>query len=426
MKKIVFLFWLCFFAAAANAQEPTTKITVDQMQWVAVNSTWKFGDVNCESTNKITSILLSMNNVDVNNETYLSSKGGKYIESLDGVNPRTILILFSDPLDNSAVNDYIKGIVFTKNNRNPGTNPSVKIEVDANPTKLPTKGSIPGLEADCKINAWTQNGSTAHPDSTMHYYVWVPVASIFHEDAYNQSKNHWFRGMRGYLTTITSKGENDELRKIAVSQGVSQEAWSAGARTPDDATDALTITRLTKDDRSGSGGEDYKWMCGPETGQYYYYGPTYEGRGGLNPATGKPFKGPIDYAYNEWNNAVNAKEPNNWDNPNVAGYNPEEYIMQINYDTPRLWNDYSPTNGAIRGFVIEFGGSPDSYTVPGVDVDGQPGVRTWAGNPNYAIPNNSLTPTTNNQWVGYSPGNSATTTITFKPNVMRSRVMVFQ
>jgi len=365
---------------AANAQ---MTFTLADMNRVAPNSDqWTYGTVTCtNSTHNITSIILSMiNNTVTIGTNYPQATGSPFTSS--GVSPRTILYVFSPAITPAQVVNFVKGMTFTQNNNIvPGANPYVNISVDANPTSLPTGGTT--------ITVWNE-----HPDGTPHYYVWVP-GTIQYGAAYSDAKKYYFQGMRGYLPTITSQAENLTLKNIS-----DQEGWSGGARTRTVIKDTRsTIVNPARDNTAVTGaitpdnpdGRHYRWLCGPETDIYYTYGPTYNAGGAMN------------NAYNAWNSS----EPNDSNGENV---------MQVNYNpTYRLWNDYAPTNSNILGYFIEFGGSGEAYTVQG--------YGSYPANPNYRTPTIS---TTNDQWQGFEPGNKVSTATTFKPNVMRSHVLVIE
>ena len=359
---------VCGYGVSANAQMTFVLSGMERVD----NTRWKYGTVTCTSGADITSIILSMKNNNIETANSSGIPPTRTITS-SGINPRTILYLFTPALTPDQVENFIKGITFIQTTELSGENPYVNISVDANPTYLPGGGST--------ITAW------GHPDGTQHYYVWVPEASIPYEKAYNDAKKYYFQGMRGYLATVTSAGENSTLTNISPTEG-----WSGGARTPDVISDKITITRPTRDNTYG---RNYRWLCGPETDFFYHYGPTYSQGGAMNGA------------FAAWNN----NEPND-----SSG---SENVMQVNYTAALLWNDYSPTNGAIKGYFIEFGGTGKEYKV---------GSATYPANDKYNedklnIPDGGLT---NEQWVGFSPGNRVSTATTFKPNSMRANVLVVE
>lgn len=371
VRHICIMFLLCT-GISANAQQMT--FTLSDMTRIGNTAQWRYGTVQCNSTNNATSIIVSMINNQIASNTSGVNPSNTFTST--GVNPRTILYLFSPPIPDTDVVDFIEGMTFTQENNSQtlGANPSVNITVDANPTKIP---------AGATITAWND-----HPDGTPHYYVWVASASIHYVTAYNNAKSYYLQGMRGYLPTITSSEESAKLTNISTSQG-----WSAGVRTRDNIADQKTIasnpSATTGMGSYGYTGDNYRWICGPETGFQYYKGPTYNTAGA----------GSIGGAFSGWN----PTEPNNAGNENC---------MQVNH-TNLKWNDYAATQAAIQGYFIEFGGGT-AYKV---------GSTNYQANPKYDIP---TVYTDNDQWYQFSPGNRASTTTTFKPNSMRSNVLVIE
>lgn len=367
--RYAFMFAVLGYGVVANAQQMT--FTLADMYRIGNTAQWRYGKVECNSTNKVTSIILSMINNQITSNTSGVTPTNTFNSS--GVNPRTILYLFSPAIPDTDVVNFIKGMTFTQNTTDvPGANPYVNITVDANPTKIPDGATI---------TAWNE-----HPDGTPHYYVWVASPSIHYATAYNNAKNYYLQGMRGYLPTITSSEESAKLTNISTSQG-----WSAGVRTPDAIADGQTISNPSPSAtiNGNYNGNNYRWLCGPETGFYYYKGPTYNTAGA----------GPLSGAFSGWN----PTEPNNAGNENC---------MQVNHSNLR-WNDYASTQAAIQGYFIEFGGGT-AYKVDSTNY----GANTKYDTPTVA--------TTNDQWYGFSPGNRVSTSTTFKPNSMRSNVLVIE
>ncbi len=108
----------------------------------------------------------------------------------------------------------------------------------------------------------------------------------------------------------------------------------------------------------------------------------------------------MNYAFSGWN----PTEPNDSSNENC---------MQVNHTNLR-WNDYYAWNNNIQGYFIEFGGNGKAYSV---------GLANYPPNADYNTP---TVPTNNNQWAGFSPGNRAATSTTFKPNTMRANTLVIE
>lgn len=373
MKSTVRYIGILLLLATTNAvSAQTTSLLLDDMYQVSTPPLkWKYNTVICNSGNKVTSVILSM----VNNDVTLggSPSPAATMRSL-GKDPLTILYLFPSGITAEQVVTFIKGMTFTQTNDVSGADPSMTITIDANPTHLPTNATI---------TLWDK-----HPDGTPHYYLFV-AGSIQYAAAYNAAKSYYFQGMRGYLPTITSDAENQVLTNISEQQG-----WSGGVRT----TSTINDTRnpITNPVRSNSGiGNDYRWICGPETNFYYYKGPT----------RGTSGSGNMNNSFNAWNTG----EPND-------SYG--ENCMQVNFSENLLWNDYSATQANIQGYFIEFGGSGEAYSVQG--------YATYPAN-EYALKYKMPTvETTNDQWHGFSPGNRASSKTTFKANVMRSNVLIIE
>ena len=408
MKNIVryaFMLLALGYGVVANAQVTLTLGKVHETS----TTNWEYSMVECTGTTSIRTILISM----INNDVILApTTHAKDTYTSSGYNPRTVLYVFHTPITTAQAATFIAGIDFRREvpNRVDAT-PYANITVDANPTDLPD------VPTTTKITVWD-----GHPDGSLHYYVWVPASTDdtkAYKYAYEHAKRCYFQGMRGYLATITSQAEDAKLTNISGLEG-----WSGGARTPDDIADGETIPgtgrvpTMTPANNYGNStdvydGRYYRWLCGPETGfQYYYHAPNnFPNVNG----DGHPDRSHVmNNAYTAWNGTVGQidQEPNN--NHGDFGEN----IMQVNYGLQRRWNDYSPTNTDIQGYFIEFGGNGQAYNV------------TWNGetahypvNENYYEPT-STTPTTNDQWVGFSPGNKATTVTTFKPNLMYSNALV--
>lgn len=382
MKKILryaFVLLVVGYGIEANAQN--TKLVLDDMTKVGNYSPmrWKYETVTCTSGNNITSIIVSMKNNDIISNSSSVFPSGTPNVSL-GVNPKTILYLFTPAITETQVAEFIKGMTFEQTNDVPGENPWVDITIDANPTRLPSGATI---------TVWRD-----HPDGSTHYYVWVASNKINYGPAYNAAKTYYFQGMRGYLPTITSEDESKLLTEISEDQG-----WSGGARTATTIDD--TKNEIVNPVRSNSNtvsylGNIYRWLCGPETNFQYFQGPARSSTNG----------GPMNGAYDGWNDG----EPND-----VSG---GENCMEVNHNNLK-WNDYYANNTNIRGYFIEFGGTGKEYKV---------GNATYTANDKYnedklIIPSGGLT---NDQWEGFSKGNRASTSTTFKPNSMRANVLVIE
>lgn len=144
--------------------------------------------------------------------------------------------------------------------------------------------------------------------STGHFYQFFNAPSISWADAKQEAENKSLFGLQGYLTTITSSGENNFILSR-----VSGTAWIGAS---DEATEG-----------------DWRWVTGPEGLE--------NGGSGMRLTDG----------FTNWN----AGEPNN------AG--PEHYAHMMDWSTPPgQWNDLSVEGGPGQfeptGYIVEYGGLP--------------------------------------------------------------------
>ena len=163
-----------------------------------------------------------------------------------------------------------------------------------------------------------------------HYYQYVTTLKTWDNaqaDIANNPLTYTFNGLRGYLATSTSAGENDFIKSRVGSAAV----WLGGRR---DATDS-----------QHTGDNAWYWTEGPEAGTKFYV----EGTGPVSP---------------QYENFANG-EPNGW--TSHSG----ETALQMLAGTGAgagEWNDLQATDGSQNlGYVVEYGGMPgDAQTYDSV------------------------------------------------------------
>lgn len=157
-----------------------------------------------------------------------------------------------------------------------------------------------------------------------HFYEYVSTGvNITWGAAKTAAEGRRFFGRQGYLVTIISAAENEFVRSKTLGLG-----W-IGAQAINNHHDG-----------------DWRWVTGPEglmeNGGYKIWSGYYvaQGHSGKSPNTA------YEDRYNNWA----ANEPNNW-----SGI---EYVAHIfgPGDNHGKWNDYSPTNDSVRGYIVEYGG----------------------------------------------------------------------
>lgn len=151
---------------------------------------------------------------------------------------------------------------------------------------------------------------------TQHFYRYITALDITWKEAEARADTMRYYGLKGYLTTITSKAENDFI-------------WTK--------IDGVGWIGASDEVEEGK----WKWVTGPENGTLFWNGNQ----------NGSPVPG----QYNFWNNGE----------PNDTGGNEDFAHINANPNTvPKSWNDLpNATNPnaqyyRAKGFIVEFGGMP--------------------------------------------------------------------
>ncbi len=173
-----------------------------------------------------------------------------------------------------------------------------------------------------------------------HFYEFVTANNITWEDAKSEAATKRKDGLRGYLATITTQGENEFIQAKLEGQG-----WIGASDAAEEG--------------------NWKWITGPEAGTQFW-----SGDGSGMAVSGK---------YSNWKKGTSSpNEPNDLNGEDYGHVFPDGG-----------WNDYkSPAAaGQISGFVVEYGGledCPDGFTAIGIltikVVDGQNPVITCPDN----------------------------------------------
>jgi len=234
-------------------------------------------------------------------------------------------------------------------------NPTIKDSITNNGTGVGTYtssivGLIPGVFYF--LRAYATNGAgvtygnevtflTLTADylpSTAHFYHFIPRSQITWSNASNEagSDSMKYRGLRGYLATITSEEENSFI--IQITKGT---AWIGAS------------------DHAVEG--DWRWVTGPEgledsgQGQLFWRGT------GAQYASGMSGTGPVVGQYTNWG----LGEPNDCCDINID--HQEDYahltFFPSNPADSFKWNDATNDVGSfndytLAGYIIEYGGMP--------------------------------------------------------------------
>ncbi|MGG5314882.1 hypothetical protein [Enterococcus sp. AZ163] len=173
-----------------------------------------------------------------------------------------------------------------------------------------------------------------------HYYVFMPEMTAPGKnwfEAYNSAKTLRYRGLTGYLATITSAEEHDFIfNNIAKEPGLlggTRGVLKNGTKINDEAIIPQNASDYDIEQ------DNWYWANGPEAGEVFYVGKTRNG--GYTPAG----------AYSLWGTP---SEPNNtW----IEG-SQKEYILQFAKRGSKNWNDLPGTLSYRsiwnHGYYVEF------------------------------------------------------------------------
>ncbi|GIP00741.1 hypothetical protein J14TS5_58260 [Paenibacillus lautus] len=168
-----------------------------------------------------------------------------------------------------------------------------------------------------------------------HFYKYVDKKSSITWDAAKaeaEAKDSEYFGRKGYLVTIIDEEENTFVKEKTLGIG-----WLGAKDIERNSASAPIVTG------------DWRWVTGPEgledngKGLKFYKGYIKSGH------TGQP----VNNMYTNWDGG----EPND--------YNGTEFVAHIfgPDDKPGKWNDYSPTNNSVKGYIVEYGDMPGDNNV---------------------------------------------------------------
>jgi hypothetical protein len=314
-------------AAAGNFSDENSNpmsITFDlEEENISEKTNFKLKNVQINGFEKIQSVTISLpkeihfaQNIDEDNHP-----SGWQTQSTDDNLTRNYLLTSNK--EAGTVKNYLENLIFVVNNEKQGFED--KIEVIISVEEIAARlASRPG------------------EDQKIHYYKFVP-GKVTWMQAYNAAKNETFKGLRGYLATITTQEEQDFIyNSIAKYRG-----WLGGTRLvfanenkindEDEIAEILSGNYLINNDK-------WYWACGPEKGEIFTIG--ISGLGNKNDPRRHP-----DEAYSNW---TASQEPNNQGN---------EMCLQFAWSNDQ-WNDLPGDNtGYIDGYYIEFSEYGDQHEI---------------------------------------------------------------
>ena len=220
------------------------------------------------------------------------------------------------------------------------------------------KGKIPAINkalADLRLNSYSGGKVTMKVVATTetegvvfeplngHFFKYVPAQGISWDAAKAAAETQTFRGVKGYLATVTSEGENSFISSNIEN---ASNIWLGGSDS----------------EREG----EYKWMTGPEKGKTFWQATcstkpagSADACNGANSVEtlagnqGTKYKAATiaDTIVNTYSSWDVAGEPNNW------GTTGENYVATNWQGSRGKWNDLSGDARNIAGYVVEFSGT---------------------------------------------------------------------
>lgn len=208
------------------------------------HTTFKYPHAKIENVaDKLTLLTVTVENGSFTNP---NDFGNPNLTDINGISATWIL---SDGKSADEVQTFIRNIAFKPQT---GSNMNVNITIDGNKTT-----GFDNIPSGSKLTQWT-NG---------HYYMIVPQ-SVNWTTAYNNSKKYVLAGKKGYLVTIGSYPEAQQLANIFNATDI----WTAGVRVTKDGSgtrinDEDSISGYVQFDNFLTAYNGYYWTCGPEATQ---------------------------------------------------------------------------------------------------------------------------------------------------------------
>lgn len=230
-------------------------------------------------------------------------------------------------------------------------------------------------------------------DNVPHYYAYVsPVGTSYLNwmQAYNAARKMEYRGLKGYLATLTSYDEHffvyDRIAKHSGWLGGARILKSNGQKVNDDASIGTSVSNFNVN------GSQWYWVNGPESGTVFFNRKTYAENKNVLPNPNGVYQG--------FNNPLNSSYGGTGAEPNNAG---NECILEFAQasagKSTMLWNDLSLTNTSYKsGFYVEFSAyGAQKETEEKTDVSGKADIPQKISIKGYDQDGNSM-PTTSNKF----------------------------
>ncbi len=264
-------------------------------------------------------------------------------------------------MDNDVILNLVKGIKFFRNGMLDASKQNVSIATSS--ADVPDDMAVMAIDGELHFYKYF-DWNTDHNDTT---------GKLGWYDAYEEAKSSTYKGLTGYLATVTSENEQQYIFKSLANIDYSKfGAWIGGARTMAEdvngneiAFDSDSVRGKVNPGTIAQGENTYyitnksniartfRWMCGPEAGDVFYVTDKF---GRVNTDSN------VD-AYSYWNQETSS-EPNNSNNSAGSSDEVQECFVEYGYNTTGAWNDWRSNNnynnaatnfqGAVGGYIVEY------------------------------------------------------------------------
>ncbi|OTN88202.1 hypothetical protein A5819_000654 [Enterococcus sp. 7E2_DIV0204] len=180
------------------------------------------------------------------------------------------------------------------------------------------------------------------PDGKIHYYTFVPTPYTWLE-AYNLAKKMRYRGLTGYLATLTSSEEHN----FVYTNIAKQSGWLGGGRLAKSNGEKLNDESAISENVAdyiirGASAQQWYWVNGPEKRLVFFDKPTFK-EGGKAP-------GGVYQGFNNPAAGGTASEPNNSGDEFIL-----EFAQASAVNPTKMWNDLSYRRTTYNtGYYVEF------------------------------------------------------------------------
>ncbi|MHC5229561.1 C-type lectin-like domain-containing protein [Enterococcus sp. LJL99] len=237
---------------------------------------------------------------------------------------RSYVFVFNNNYLSSTIQNFLKELTFKVE----------PMDDKKNPVSVDESGEIEIIVHKLAYTSWEDS------QENIHHYAFIEGNTNWLA-AYNSAKKLEYKGLQGYLATLTSEIEHDFVYdNIAKKSG-----WLGGSRAVSTAGKKINNTDTISQSISSynlavNNSKEWYWACGPDTGLVFFKQATYTSSMTMLPNVYQGFNNPR-------NSKENKYEPNNYNNTGEA------FLEFAQGSASKWWNDLA-YNTKVEGFYVEF------------------------------------------------------------------------